>query len=290
MKALPTWIECELANPLAEGEGRNNQMIKVAPTMLRCGWSVEQVFDTFKRIYDLEDDDSKDTEIERVLRSAARYAASDASPLRDGEWQELASLRRDVAHELPNILANYSWPRAQLGCKLSPRQQRAWFIHALFNDDEIVWSGDKHHSGKPHHARHFRPAQEWADGSSAAWPFISQCTFQPGTFSRCNESISTKPYLVVESDTLTHDEALSVFCWLREAQEIPLRAVVFSGKRSLHGWFERPAGHTDRELAAIMAGLRCDPATVKPVQPVRLPGVVRAETGRLQELLYLAGS
>ncbi len=289
---LPEWVECELASPVGEGEGRNNQMIRVAPTMLRHGWTREEVFEEFKRVYELEDDDSKDGEILRVIRNAAKYAESgDQESGHDRETrQHLARIEVYARRKLPHVLTNYPWPLDALcdngWCNLPAAEQRRQFIGGLFALDDVVWCGTKFHSGQPKHARHFRPAADWIL-SASAWPFISHCTFRAGAFSRCKESVVERKYLVIESDTLTFEQTLAVFSWLHNAHEgMRLRAVVFSGKKSLHGWFDWP-DNDEHELAAMLRGLQCDPATMRQSQPVRLPGVIRPETGKLQELLYL---
>lgn len=79
---------------------------------------------------------------------------------------------------------------------------------------------------------------------------------------------------------------LALTRWLREEVRLRLRAVVDSGNRSMHAWFDRPPEPITAELVALAPGLKLDPATFRPAQPVRLPGW-RRETGRWQRLIYL---
>jgi hypothetical protein len=82
---------------------------------------------------------------------------------------------------------------------------------------------------------------------------------------------------------------LALTRWLREECRLRLRAVVDAGNRSCHAWFDRPPDSIIAELVALAPGLKLDPATFRPAQPVRLPGYKR-ETGRFQRLLFLEGN
>ena len=96
------------------------------------------------------------------------------------------------------------------------------------------------------------------------------------------------PYLVVESDTLSVDDQFALLRWLYEGLGWTLRAVVFSGGKSYHGWFDRPPeGHIE-SLKAIAKGLppgTIDPKCLQVSQPVRLPGCPRGD--HFQELIYI---
>lgn len=290
--SIRRWIDAQLAQPKDVGDGRNNQIISVAPRMMELGWAEQDIFDRFKAAYGLEDDSSKDDEIWKVIGNARKYAGSgsseDAAASREKAWH-LTSIRQAAGQELERILTSYSWTFdevRELGwCSLAPEEQRRRFLGTMFQGDEVIWTGDKFHSGKPQHAGHFRPALDWI-ASRSAFPFVSHCTFQCGAFSRCNESVAARRYLVVESDHLSHDQMLSLFCGLHHDKGMVLRAAVFSGKRSIHGWFDWPS-NDPRELAAFIEGLKCDPATLRASQPVRLAGARRKETNRIQELLFL---
>lgn len=290
--SIRQWIEAQLARPKDAGDGRNNQIISVAPRMMELGWPEQDIFDRFKKAYGLVDDSSKDEEIWKVIHNARKYASARGAEGNEAireKMRHLASIRKAARLELERILASHSWTFdevRELGwCSLAPEEQRRRFLGTLFHGDEVIWTGDKFHSGKPQHAAHFRPASEWIT-SRSAFPFVSHCTFHDGAFSRCNESVTARRYLVVESDHLSHDQMLSLFCGLHHDRGMVLRAAVFSGKRSIHGWFDWPSNEP-RELAAFIEGLMCDPATLRASQPVRLAGARRRETGLIQELLFL---
>lgn len=290
---LENWIELELARPKRAGDGRNNQMIRLAPRMLELGWDEHTILARFKASYSLNDDSSKDEEIWRVIRNAAKYARfGDQATQRSSNagGKRRAAIKCSARRELRSALSLHPWSfeevRSLGWCDMPPAEQRCEFLRTMFRPDDIIWCGGKFDSGKPKHAVHFRSVNEWL-GQRAAPQFVSHCTFQRDSFSRSNAKVKDRRFLVVESDVLDHDEILSLFRWLENDRQLRLRAAVFSGKRSIHGWFDWPENEV-RELSAFIEGLNCDPATLRASQPVRLAGARRPDTGRIQELLYLA--
>jgi hypothetical protein len=99
-----------------------------------------------------------------------------------------------------------------------------------------------------------------------------------------------KKFLVIESDILNKSQMGSVIAWCR--QFMRLRAIVDTGGKSLHGWFDQPEPEIESELKLILPNLgrrgeqeTLDSALFKPSQPCRLPGKTRG--GKIQSLLYL---
>jgi hypothetical protein len=119
-------------------------------------------------------------------------------------------------------------------------------------------------------------------------PPISQFTtagvFAAGTISRANENVITRRYLVIESDVLTKPQMGAVFQLMRDLFQMKLYAVVDTAGKSLHGWLEMPKQEWFDQLKAFLIPLGCDPATFKPSQPVRMPGVKRND--KTQSLLW----
>ena len=160
-------------------------------------------------------------------------------------------------------------------------------IQHLFNPSDVIWIGDTHDSGKPRHARHFKTAQHWAKWGFLKGPFIVPSTFNPGSVSRCKSNVLLRRYLVIESDTLPAEDFLSVVNWCRLF--MPLHAVVHTGGKSRHGWFDTTFLNPEAwvELRSILPALEADSALFRESQPVRLPGVRRG-TDQWQRLLFLA--
>jgi len=159
---------------------------------------------------------------------------------------------------------------------------------ALFPDDAVVWIGrDKFDSGKARHQSRFRTSADWLDRGPCGGAYICPNSFKPGSWSRSNPSIEKRNFLVVESDSLNRDQVGAVFRFLEsENVGMRLRAVVDTGGKSLHGWFDYPGESLAKRLRKLLPALGCDRAMFNPSQPTRLPGAFRIEKGRFQRLIY----
>jgi hypothetical protein len=171
----------------------------------------------------------------------------------------------------------------------------------LFKPEDVLWIGGKYgscdddapESKKENCRRHFRPVADWQKERHAPEQFTCPSVFRPGTHSRCNDAVVQRRYLVIESDLLSKDEMSAVINWC--SQFIRLRAIVDTGGKSLHGWYDAPPPEVEAELKIILPNLgrgaedmpTLDPALFKVAQPCRLPGAWR-EPGKVrQALLYL---
>jgi len=209
------------------------------------------------------------------------------------------TLRARAKANMASILDMFSWDPVEAfeasPVSLDDRMEQDWrLLLSLFAKVEgLVWIGDKYDSGKPHHARNFKPVSEWLSQKAVQGPLICPCTFMPGSFSRSQKQVLRRLYLVVESDTLDHKECCSIFMWMRKY--LTLRAIVNTGGKSLHGWFQAPNPNQEAELRVILPALGFDPAMFRDSQPCRLPGVLRSrliedpilKTSNYQSLLWL---
>ena len=185
--------------------------------------------------------------------------------------------------ELPDL-----WELSPYRLELEPVEQFPLFMRTLWRPHEIVWCGYNPQSGQERHLDNFKPAAVWAEVGRPPGPQTSGFSFKPGTCSRKKEFIEARRHLVVESDTLTKEQAASLFLWLKERMRLPLRAVVHSGNKSLHGWFGVPGEERLRELQEVLPVAGVDGKVLKTSGiPVRVPGWKREETGLWQRLLYL---
>ena len=179
------------------------------------------------------------------------------------------------------------WERSPYHLEPDPGGNFTLFMRTLWRPHEIVWVGANEDSGQPRHRENFKPAAAWAELGQPLGPQTSAFSFKPGCHSRKKEFIEARRHLVLESDTLTHGQAVSVFWWVKERLQLPLRAVVDSGGKSLHAWFAVPDAERLEEMQGVLPLAGMDGKVLKnPGQPVRVPGWTR-DTGRLQALLYL---
>ncbi|MCH7225006.1 hypothetical protein MLD59_02605 [Verrucomicrobiaceae bacterium E54] len=106
--------------------------------------------------------------------------------------------------------------------------------------------------------------------------------------SRCLDNTGPRRFLVLESDELNFDDASAMLMWI--GRRLPLVAVVYSGNKSLHGWYY-VEGRDEDEIDRLRSEhelLWLDPNTFTVCHPVRTPGVVRKDTGRMQRCLWFA--
>jgi hypothetical protein len=265
-------VKYEIDHPADEGE-RNNQCIKMAPAFLRAGGTPQQLRDTLSEMHP----DLDSSEIDNVVRSAAQYARLPATALTTEEVRRHRRLRNDAANALPRIIRNYARPAPQAP-KRGLRDQRLLFLTSLFDLDDVLWIGDITE-------KKFLTLRLWLQERFIAGCFVSHSTFKPGSRSRSNKNVDKRKYFVVESDKLQHHEAMAVFFALETLHGLTPRALVSSGNKSIHAWFDWPEEGDQADWQAVLQGYQCDPANLRPSQPVRLPGIIRPDTGRPQELL-----
>lgn len=179
------------------------------------------------------------------------------------------------------ILKKYQWNMTNAFHE-SPRMggdlatEAAYFISQLYSPEDIIWNGDVRDSGNSLlHRSNFKPMREWIESGTLKGNFTCPSTFKSGTYSRSNEQVLHRPYIVIESDKLTQDETCSLYRWMQKF--MTLKAIVHSGGKSAHGWFDFPEEKIFNKLKIILPELGCDPALFKASQPVRMPGIMRGE-------------
>jgi len=141
-----------------------------------------------------------------------------------------------------------------------------------------------------------RPREEWRGAEHlyeliVPSPMKARCGFnKKGKMSnRCLDNTGPRRHLVVEFDEGDLDTHAALLWHL--SQIAPLVCCVFSGNKSLHGWFFVAGEPEERieEFFAYAVSLGADPATWTRCQLVRLPGGRRnfnGESPRQQAVFY----
>lgn len=210
---------------------------------------------------------------------------------RIGQIREKERIRKKAEALRERVLQLFPWPYEQMAkdspVALKDNLADHWkLLLGLFRPEDVVWIGEKTDSGRPQHAANFKKVQDWLKDQKVPGPFTCPATFKPGSQSRSNEQVLTRRFLVVESDTLDKDQVGAVFRWIQTQVELPLRAIVDTAGKSLHGWFNFPNLETEDDLRAILPALGCDVGMFRASQPCRLPSFERTE-GEFQRLIYL---
>jgi hypothetical protein len=132
---------------------------------------------------------------------------------------------------------------------------------------------------------------------------ITTGTLQGSTFNRKRECIAEAPFIVLDFDKIPTTgkkpetpeerkrlvcESLAITRWLREECGWSLGAILWTGSKSFHVWFEMsPEDH----LAALKGSvftLGIDPSLIgKPEHPSRLPGMIHGKRGKRSQTLWL---
>ena len=174
-------------------------------------------------------------------------------------------------------------------------------IGALYELRDVLWIADKvTESGYPRFSDKFQTVEEWLKRGTVPGVYAAPGTFKPGSFSRGLESIVSHPYVVVECDRAIGKEPetpqeieenragnLAITRWLWREAGWTLRALVDSGNKSFHGWFDHPGDDEVKDLAAIAEPMGIDGVFDRPAQPFRLPEVRHHKSGRNSRLIYL---
>lgn len=215
-----------------------------------------------------------------------RPPVSRAEQLRRARQRKLDDLSARARRALPEILRSYPWPVAQMRADSPDDPTPGWrALLALFAPSDVLWIGDKKESGHPRFARSFRAAADWLRGSRPPGPLMSAACWQPGTHQRSAEQIFLSRFLVVESDLLGKEDIGAVFRWCCQ-DGLPLRAVIDTAGKGLHGWFDRPADPKRlEERIAVLSALGCDSGPMRAASMSRLPDAWRE--GRQQRLLWI---
>lgn len=232
---------------------------------------------------------------ERTGDNPAPYVPTEAERERHEQARQERKLAERAALHRESLLKRFAiTPRDlwdQSPCKMPADEipdSELWRLPlSLFEPDDLVWIGDKLDTGKPKHQAHFRAANEWLSGTDHPGPRICPSTFKAGSYSRSNEHVMHRRFIVIESDVLSWRDQCALLNLVRQTTR--LRMVIHTGGKSLHGWFDTPPPDELRKLEVTLTKLGVDPACFRPAQPFRMPMVAHDKTGRLSGLGYYDG-
>lgn len=181
----------------------------------------------------------------------------------------------------------------------TPENDGALLLSTLYGPEDVLFIGDRTHSGFP--GRTIRPVRKWLlEDLPAYGPYVMPNplsgeqgkTKNGGPTFRGDDCIRAFRFAVLEFDTWPRAEQLRFF-W---GADLPISALIDTGKRSVHGWImidgvttaAEWSEYIERRLFSHFGNLGADRNCKNESRLSRLPGVVRKETGEWQRLLYLA--
>jgi hypothetical protein len=127
-------------------------------------------------------------------------------------------------------------------------QQWRLFVAGLYQQPQysfqrgLIWIGSLEESGTPDHAMNFKTRNEWLEKAHSYGPQISPCVFKDTNGNRKKSLVESRDYFIAESDPkadgtgLTREQFGIIIEWIRK--RTTLRAIVDTGGKSLHAWFD----------------------------------------------------
>ena len=183
----------------------------------------------------------------------------------------------------------------------TPEESMSAFVSNLFSPEATIWMGEPYDSRQERHQQNFKLTRDWLKQTSLPQR-IAAGTFQPGSFSRTKDNLKTSPFIIAESDDLIGHKptnagernenkalsyALAGYC--QHELGLHLRAVIDTGNKSLHLWFDRPPPKAFAAVRILAPGLRIDTGLLDScaTAPLRMPGCIHEKTKAPATLLYL---
>jgi hypothetical protein len=242
-----------------------------------------------------------------------RDAAATVQRHRDQFLTRMATDSAAAAIEryLPNLEEEFAWSIDAVSLD-SPQNVSGdmardpwWFLRSLFEEDDLLWTGEVWQSGKPWHATRWCTCGNIASlPPLEVGPFTTPSTWKELSVSRSDANVLTAPYVVLDFDEFdgqkpeTPEEietlktrSLAVINWLRKVHGWKLAAILDTGHKSLHAWFHSPSGEVLQSLKTIHNPLGIDDRLLgHPAQPCRLPGHPHPKSSGISKVLWLQSS
>ena len=235
-----------------EGTGLNSSLPKRAKFLNLLGWDDEDIEADLSSYY-CDTMGRSSADVTRAMQTSERWLLEDqtgikpaASSIRKttANWEQLSKMPRLTKEE---IMANSPMPVENV--------TRGGFIRSLWRDDEWVYLAQDF---KDAHSKPYTPTRAaeivMADGTKNHFFFIvpssmlgdEQTKTQAGSLGYRNlNNVSHRKYMVLECDGIAGQgdrteeviERFSGFCAYM-AEHAPLVAIIDSGNKSLHHWFD----------------------------------------------------
>jgi hypothetical protein len=224
---------------------------------------------------------------------------------RKREEENLRRRQQAAQNALPELIKKWRWDLADLRADspLDPDEgdcPRA-FLRTRFRPDQNVWTGQVYDSGE-RHADRWKTVWKWLhEPASNIGPMVTPSTWKPGTVSRKHENVAATPYVIFDfdgpkgwkprdqADLDRHiAESLAIVRWLKEDRLWNLAAIIHTGNKSIHAWFDHPGDKIVDSIKPSLKTLGIDPSLIgHPEHPARLPGQVHAKTRKMSRVLWL---
>jgi hypothetical protein len=280
---LPLWCADIIANPPRSGEGFHRWMFRAARALWKCGRTENDIRAVLENAATTCGRQVSAREIEDALRNS-QTSAFQSAHLRQQHWPPVNAEQREAIIASGNGLVDL-WETSPLRFEDNvPHTEE--IIDRLFPGNPLLCVGSAKHDCRT------APREEWR-GKLASLPLLvpNPMTAKVGhnqngeVSNRCLDNTGARRFLVVEFDTGEIDDHAALLLHL--AERAPLTLVVFSGAKSLHGWFycADVAEEKISRLFSYAVSLGADRATWTRCQLVRMPDGLR-ENGTRQVVYF----
>ncbi|MHB8092771.1 MAG: hypothetical protein ACYDH8_14415 [Syntrophales bacterium] len=286
----------------APGAGCHRALLSVANHGAIAGLTADQIFSDIRQAIPSGGRRVSDGEISDAVNKALSDRAGDPprpSPrpipvVKDGK----AALMKIIEQGKFSTEAELT-ETSPVKIPTDPRDQQRLFLQTVFDPGGFIFCGDRLQPGT---AETIQPACHWAE-VGAPGPFIIINPFSGfpaplksgiGTTYRGDGCVKAHRHCLVEFDNLTLDEQIRFW----SAIKLPVKALIHTGGKSIHGWLDLSDQHITAEqwqktiknelYDKRLAPLGVDMACSNPARLSRLPGVFRAEKNQWQRLLWLS--
>jgi hypothetical protein len=290
------------------GNNRHGALLGTANLGVMAGKPTDAVHDDLRRI--TANNPMPDNEIRAAVMKAAsdhgagstyRPVPKPAHLIKDGK----AALRRIIDQGTISEDADL-WDASPVRLFDTPETDRIMLLETLFAPDDLVFIGDRYEDGVVGH--NIRTATAWngffqAGGKAGPFIIVNPLTGIPapkksgdGDTQRGDFNVATFRHCLVEFDNLGRED--QVRFW--SAAKLPILALIDSGGKSIHAWLDvsklspvTSGEQWNQEIKIklyekILCPLGVDRLCCNPSRLSRLPGHLRAETGKMQRLLWLS--
>lgn len=264
-------------------KGLHQEIFAAAAYLVEEGNADDYIFQLLRAAADTVDERNvPDREILGAIRYARRKAEGGEKTER---WPILAeSYRAEV------VGANIEEGRELTANEASLSQETAFYIEQLYRPSNLVCGG---YSAFEFVTRMRNEIRDYA-ANGANFEYVNPSpmsafvgTNKDGAVSdHTEDNTGPKIYQVVEFDSGTIHEHAAVLTHL--AKRLPLALMVYSGGKSLHGWFYCPLAPAETMHAFFTeaCSLGADRVMWGKSQFSRMPGAINAKTGKRQSVLY----
>jgi hypothetical protein len=213
------------------------------------------------------------------------------------------SLKNDFSSFIKDETASYEDIRAEF-LKLSdfkpdaahPRTEATELLRTLYTPAEFVFIGGQCDAKTPERVKSRDAWRRAIEADGVKFPLFCLNPVKPEgaknangeTSYRTAANITAHRYALAENDKAGLREQ-AAFWKIMIEKGFPVRALIFSGNKSIHSIFEADPGELPA-LKTIFQKLGFDGQTFDPARTARMPGHRREDTGKFQSILFLRGA